>query len=47
LVIEKYNVETINPFADNNTLQSGGINFPEGSDDFIDFTEKDPFSEGF
>lgn len=47
LVVEKYNIETINPFADNNILQSGGINFPEGSDDFIDFTEKDPFSEGF
>jgi len=46
LVIEKYNVESINLFADNDVLQSGTINFPEGSDDFIDFTERDPFSEG-
>lgn len=46
LVVEKYNVESINLFADNNVLQSGSINFPEGSDDFIDFTERDPFSEG-
>jgi len=46
LVVEKYNVESINLFADNNVLQSGSINFTEGSDDFIDFTEKDPFSEG-
>jgi len=46
LVIEKYNIESINPFADNDVLQNGSINFPEGSDDFIDFTEKDPFSEG-
>lgn len=46
LVVEKYNLQTINPFADNDTLQSGTSNFPDGSDDFIDFTEKDPFSEG-
>jgi hypothetical protein len=46
LVVEKYNIESINLFADNNVLQLGTSNFPDGSDDFIDFTEKDPFSEG-
>lgn len=46
LVMENYSIETINAFTDNDILQTGTINFPEGSDDFIDFTERDPFSEG-
>lgn len=46
LVLEKYNLQSINPFADNDVLQTGSTNFPDGSDDFIDFSEKDPFSEG-
>jgi len=46
LVVEKYSVQSINPFADNDVLQTGTTNFPDGSDDFIDFSEKDPFSEG-
>lgn len=46
IVGETYNISTINPAADNDVIQSGGQNFPEGSDDFIDFSETDPFSEG-
>jgi hypothetical protein len=46
LVAETYNIETINPAEDNDAIQSGTDNFPLGSDDFIDFSETDPFSEG-
>jgi len=46
LVVEGYKPETINPASENDTIQQGTDNFPVGSDDFIDFTEKDPFSEG-
>jgi len=46
LVVEGYKPETINPASENDTIQQGTDNFPLGSDDFIDFTEKDPFSEG-
>lgn len=48
LVTEAYNLETINPSADNDTIEYGTTNsrFSEGSDEFIDFTEIDPFSEG-
>jgi hypothetical protein len=46
IVLESFNIETIDPAAQNELIQHGGENFPEGSDDFIDFTEKDPFSEG-
>ena len=45
LVQESYDLETINPAADNDTIQFGSNNFPLGSDDFISFTEKNPFSE--
>jgi hypothetical protein len=45
LVQEDYDLETINPAADNDTIQFGSNNFPLGSDDFISFTEKNPFSE--
>jgi len=47
LVSETYNIATINPAADNDVIQSGGSSeFDFGSDDFIDFSETDPFSEG-
>lgn len=45
-VVEGYDTGTINLAEENNIIQSGSENFPIGSDDFIDFTEKDPFSEG-
>ena len=46
LMNETYDIETINPAEDNDAIQSGTDNFPLGSDDFIDFSETDPFSEG-
>jgi hypothetical protein len=46
LVSETYDIETINPAEDNDAIQSGTDNFDMGSDDFIDFSETDPFSEG-
>ena len=46
IVNESYDITTINPAEDNDAIQSGSENFPEGSDDFIDFSERDPFSEG-
>lgn len=45
IVSETFNMNTINPAADNDIIQYGGNNFPLGSDDFIDFTERNPFSE--
>lgn len=45
LVKESYNLNTINPAADNDAIQEGTSNFDLGSDDFIDFTEKNPFAE--
>jgi hypothetical protein len=45
IVVESYNLSTLNPAADNDAIQFGGDNFPIGSDDFIDFTEKNPFAE--
>lgn len=38
IVMENYKLETIDPLADNSFIQSE-------SDDILDFTEKDPFSE--
>lgn len=38
LVLETYNVETIDPFADNDSIETE-------ADSFLDFTERDPFSE--
>jgi hypothetical protein len=46
IVNQKYNLETIVPGAENNTLNTGTTNYPNGSNDFIDFTVVDPFSEG-
>lgn len=39
LVNENYDINTIDPTADNDEIQ-------EESDNFIDFSERDPFSEG-
>jgi hypothetical protein len=38
LVLETYNVEAIDPFSDNDTIQEEALGF-------LDFTERDPFSE--
>jgi hypothetical protein len=46
IVQETYNLETIVPGAENTTLNTGTTNYPTGSNDFIDFTVVDPFSEG-
>ena len=45
IVKETYNLTTINPVAENDVIQSGSDNFGLGSDDFIDFTETNPFAE--
>ena len=45
LVVEKFNLSTVNLIADNDAIQYGSENFGVGSDDFIDFTEKNPFAE--
>jgi hypothetical protein len=45
LVVEKFNLSSVNPVADNDAIQYGSENFGVGSDDFIDFTEKNPFAE--
>ena len=45
IVSETYNFDTINPAADNDVIQTGSEEFGLGSDDFIDFTEKNPFAE--
>jgi hypothetical protein len=44
-VTEQYNLSNLDPASDNDAIQSGTENFPLGSDDFIDFTERNPFSE--
>jgi hypothetical protein len=46
LVTEKYNYDAINPTALNEVIQTGSENFGIGSDDFVDFSEINPFSEG-
>ena len=38
MVLETYKVETIDPFADNDSIETE-------ADGFLDFTERDPFSE--
>lgn len=45
IIQESYNLEVINPSADNDTIQFGSNNFPIGSNDFVDFSETNPFSE--
>jgi hypothetical protein len=46
LVVEQYKPDVINPASQNDLIQNGSDNFPLGSNDFIDFTDTDPFSEG-
>jgi hypothetical protein len=43
---ELYNLEEQNPGTLNETLNVGSENFQTGSNDFIDFSTVDPFSEG-
>lgn len=38
LVLEEYNIETTDPFADNDSIETEAL-------EFLDFTERDPFSE--
>lgn len=38
LVLEEYKIETIDPFSDNDSIETEAL-------DFLDFTERDPFSE--
>ena len=45
LVNENYSLSNLDPASDNEALQDGTDNFPEGSNDFIDFTERNPFAE--
>lgn len=45
LVNENYDMAELNPAADNEAIQEGTTNFPVGSDDFIDFSERNPFAE--
>ena len=45
LVTEQYNLSNLNPAADNDAIQQGTDNFPLGSNDFIDFSERNPFAE--
>lgn len=47
IVSEGYKLDQIAFGAENDQIQYGSENYPIGSDDFIDFSEKDPFSEGF
>jgi len=46
IVVEACNLETIVPGAENETLDNGSNNFSLGSSSFIDFSVRDPFSEG-
>ena len=46
IVMESYNLETMDSGAENETLRAGTENYPSGSDGFIDFSAIDPFSEG-
>lgn len=45
IVNENYDMATLNPASDNDAIQDGTNNFPLGSNDFIDFTERNPFAE--
>jgi hypothetical protein len=45
LVLESYDPADINPASDNEAIQDGTDNFPLGSKDFIDFSERNPFAE--
>lgn len=45
LVTDAWNIEIIDPSAVNNTIANGSNNFPTGSNDFIDFSQQNPFAE--
>lgn len=45
LVTEQYKLDSIVVVADNDIILNGSNNFPTGSNDFIDFSEGNPFSE--
>jgi hypothetical protein len=45
LVDEKYDLAELNPASDNDAIQNGTDNYPLGSNDFVDFTERNPFAE--
>ena len=45
LVTEQYKLDSIVVVADNDMILNGSNNFPTGSNDFIDFSEGNPFSE--
>jgi hypothetical protein len=45
LVFDAYNLETIDPAAENITLQKGSNNFQTGSDSFLSFSQRNPFAE--
>lgn len=45
IIQERFDLAALNPAADNDTIQNGTNAFPMGSDDFISFDEKNPFSE--
>jgi hypothetical protein len=45
LVTEKYDFESTSRGATNDVIQDGTVNFDIGSNDFIDFTAINPFSE--
>ena len=45
IVNEQYSLSNLNPASDNDAIQQGTENYPLGSDDFIDFSEKNPFAE--
>jgi hypothetical protein len=45
LVTENYAPADINPLQDNEVLQSGTDNFPEGSDSFLSFDEINPLQD--
>jgi len=46
LVVEQYKPDVIDPASENDVIQNGSNNFTLGSNDFVDFSEIDPFSEG-
>jgi len=45
VVNELFDIEKIDPAADNNTLSNGSNNFPSGSNSFINFSVHNPFTE--
>jgi len=44
VINENYDFEDLSLVADNKAIQEGTENYPDGSDDIIDFDEKNPFA---